>query len=106
MKNRLRRMFCGGAIAIVLAAPMAQADTITLSESGSTLLFPVFQSWIAGYKSVVPDVDLTAEATGSGAGTDAAIKGTARIGTSDAYLSDEVAAKNPNILDIPLAISA
>ncbi len=106
MKNRLCRLLGGGAIALILAAPMAHASNVALTESGSTLLYPVFQSWIAGYKSVVPGVDLTAAATGSGAGTDAAIKGTARIGTSDAYLSDEVAAKNPNILDIPLAISA
>ena len=106
MKNRLRRVFGSGAIAWVLAVPMAHAGNIALTESGSTLLFPVFKSWIAGYKSVASDIDLTAAATGSGAGTDAAIAGTARIGTSDAYLSDEVAAKNPNILDIPLAISA
>jgi phosphate transport system substrate-binding protein len=106
MKNRLCRLLGGGALALVLAAPIARAANIALTESGSTLLFPVFQSWIGGYKSVAPDVELTAAATGSGAGTDAAIAGTARIGTSDAYLSDEVAAKNPNILDIPLAISA
>jgi phosphate transport system substrate-binding protein len=104
--NRLCRLLEGGAIALILAVPMAHAGDITLSESGSTLLYPLFQSWIAGYKSVAPNIELTASATGSEAGTDAAIKGTARIGTSDAYLSDEVAARNPNILDIPLAISA
>ena len=106
MTNRLCRLLAGGAIALVLAVPMAHAGNITLSESGSTLLYPLFQSWIAGYKSIAPDVELTAASTGSGAGIDAALKGTARVGTSDAYLSDELAARNPNILDIPLAISA
>ena len=85
---------------------MAHAADITLKETGSTLLFPLFQAWIAGYKSVAPDIDLTAAATGSSAGNQAAIAGSVRIGASDAYLSDEVAARHPNILDIPLAISA
>ncbi len=107
MKIRLRHMLGGGAIAFVFAAvPMAHAADIALKETGSTLLYPLFQSWIAGYKSVAPDVDLTAAATGSSAGNQAAIEGSAAIGASDAYLSDEVAARHPNILDIPLAISA
>jgi phosphate transport system substrate-binding protein len=82
------------------------AADITLNETGSTLLFPLFQAWVAGYKSVAPDVSITAAATGSGAGEKAALDGSARIGTSDAYLSDRVAEQNPQILDIPLAISA
>jgi phosphate transport system substrate-binding protein len=106
MKNRLRRMLGGGAIALVLAIPMAHAANLALKETGSSLLFPLFQSWIAGYKSVAPDIDLTAASTGSSAGNQAAIAGSAPIGASDAYLSDEVAARHPNILDIPLAISA
>lgn len=106
MKNRLRHMVGGGAIALVLAVPLAHAADITLTETGSTLLYPLFQSWIAGYQSVAPNIDLTAAATGSGAGEEAALAGKASIGASDAFLSDEVAAHNPNTLDIPLAISA
>src|SRR5580692_3895340 len=106
MKNGFRRIVGGSAIAFVLAAPMAHAAGIALNETGSTLLYPLFQSWIAAYKSVAPGVQLSAAGTGSGAGNDGAIKGSVRIGASDAYLSDEVAARNPSILDIPLAISA
>jgi len=106
MKSGLRRMLGGGAIALVLAVRMAQAAEATLDETGSTLLFPLFQAWIAGYKSVAPNIHLSAAATGSAAGNTAAIAGAVRIGASDAYLSDKVAAQNPDILDIPLAISA
>ena len=106
MKTRLRHMLGGGAIVLVLGIAMAHAADITLSESGSTLLYPLFQSWIAGYKSVAANIDLTAAATGSGAGEQAALAGTASIGASDAYLSDAIAAHNPDMLDIPLAISA
>ncbi len=74
MKIRLRHVLGGGAIAFVLVAvPMAHAADITLKETGSTLLFPLFQSWIAGYKTVAPDIDLTAASTGSSAGNQAAI---------------------------------
>ena len=90
----------------VLAAAPSQAASITLNGTGSTLLYPLFQAWIAGYKSLAPDIDLSALATGSAAGDEAAIAGKVSIGASDAYLSDKVASHNPNILDIPLAISA
>jgi phosphate transport system substrate-binding protein len=97
---------CAAAVVFALAGSAAHAAEIAIDESGSTLLYPLFQLWIAGYKSVAPDVALKAAATGSGAGTDAAIAGSVRIGASDAYLSDAVAAHNPQTLDIPLAISA
>jgi phosphate transport system substrate-binding protein len=106
MKNRLRRMLACGAITLVLAAPMAHAADISLNETGSSLLFPLFQAWIVGYKNVAPNVHLSAASTGSGAGNKAALAGLVRIGASDAYLSDKDAAQNPTILDIPLAISA
>ena len=106
MTDKLRRALVGAALVLAFAAPPAHAADITLNESGSTLLFPLFQAWIAGYKSVAPGIEITAAATGSGAGTKAAIAGEVRIGTSDAYLSDEDAAQNPQILDIPVAISA
>ena len=90
----------------LLAATPSHAASITLNETGSTLLYPLFQSWIAGYKSLAPDIAVNAAATGSGAGEAAALAGKVTIGASDAYLSDKVASQNPNILDIPLAISA
>jgi phosphate transport system substrate-binding protein len=106
MTSKLRQALAGAALALVFAASPVHAADITLNETGSTLLFPVFQAWIAGYKSVAPDVSITAAGSGSGAGEKAALDGSARIGTSDAYLSDRVAEQNPQILDIPLAISA
>jgi len=106
MMRTLRHALGGAVVALALAVALAHAASVTLNESGSTLLFPLFQAWITGYKSVQPGAELTAAATGSSAGTAAAIAGSVRIGTSDAYLSDEVAAQNPQILDIPLAISA
>jgi ABC-type phosphate transport system substrate-binding protein len=45
------------------ALPAAQAaSTITLSETGSTLLYPLFQLWIPDYGRVAPDVTITSAA--------------------------------------------
>lgn len=106
MTNKLRGALTAAALTLAFAIPPANAADVMLNESGSTLLFPVFQAWIAGYNAVAPDVTVTAAATGSGAGEKAALDGSVRIGASDAYLSDRVAEQNPQILDIPLAISA
>jgi phosphate transport system substrate-binding protein len=96
-----------GAALVAAEVPAARAaGTVTLNETGSTLLYPLFQLWIPDYAKVAPDVAVTAAATGSGKGIDAAIAGQVRIGASDAYMSDEQVQKNRGILDIPVAISA
>jgi phosphate transport system substrate-binding protein len=91
---------------LLSTAPPAQADGPTLTETGSTLLYPLFQRWIPDYMGQTRGVTLTAAATGSGTGIAAAISGDARIGASDAYMSDEQAEQNRKLVNIPLAISA
>jgi len=78
----------------------------TLSETGSTLLFPLMGAWAAAYHQQHPSVTITTAATGSGTGIKAASAGTASIGASDAYLSSGDLVKNPALLNIPLAVSA
>jgi phosphate transport system substrate-binding protein len=105
-----RAWSCGaGLIALSLAmspAPAISAGAVTLNETGSTLFYPLFQRWIPDYGQVASHVSLTAAATGSGAGVDAVIAGGARLGASDAYMSDEQTQKNRGILNIAMAISA
>ncbi|QSO52462.1 phosphate ABC transporter substrate-binding protein PstS [Alicyclobacillus curvatus] len=85
----------------------ASSGNVTLNETGSSLLYPLFNNqWIAAYQSVDSNVKLTAASTGSGTGISQAIAGTVQIGASDAYLSDAQMKQNPNMLNIPLAISA
>jgi phosphate transport system substrate-binding protein len=82
------------------------AATVTVSETGSTLIYPLFKAWVAAYAKVDPSVQMTVGATGSGAGIAQAIAKQVQIGTSDAYMSDVQAMSNPHILNIPLCISA
>lgn len=112
-RTRLRllaaALFAAGlsALAPALAQDAGQSGgNVTLNETGSTLLYPLFQLWIPDYGHVATNVSLTAAATGSGAGIDAAIAGNARIGASDAYMSDEQVEKNRGILNVAVAISA
>ena len=67
----------------------------SLTETGSTLLFPLIRAWAAAYHQQFPDVAVSTTATGSGAGIADASAGTADIGTSDAYLSSGNLVKNP-----------
>ena len=87
-------------------ATAAHAEGVTLAESGSTLIYPLFKVWIAAYQKNHPGVQLTAAATGSSAGVAAVIAGRAQIGVSDAYLSDVEIRNNGQLIDVPLAIAA
>jgi phosphate transport system substrate-binding protein len=78
----------------------------SLSETGSTLLFPLMGAWAAAYHRQYPNVSIAVAGTGSGAGIADASDGAASIGASDAYLSSGDLVKNPTMLNIPLAISA
>src|SRR5215469_10981603 len=85
------------------AAPAAK---VTLLETGSTLLYPLFNMWVAGYQKTNPGVQITAQSTGSGTGISQAISGIAQIGSSDAYMSDAQMRSQAGMLNIPLAISS
>lgn len=82
------------------------AAHVSLSETGSTLLYPLFGNWASAYHQEFPSVSFTTAATGSGTGIADASAGTADIGASDAFLSSGNLVSNPGLLNIPLAISA
>ncbi len=104
-----------GSSALPVADPSSSRGTLppapapgpqSLSESGSTLLYPLFNEWAQAYKSRFANVAITTAGTGSGVGISSAASGTADIGASDAYLSSGNLAKHPTLENIPLAIAA
>ena len=107
---RLARLCAPVALSLltVTAAPTAGAlaAQVTLTETGSTLIYPVFRVWAADYPKTHPGVTVTAAATNSGAGVEQAISGAAQIGVSDAYMSDTQVRDNPLVINVPMAISA
>ncbi|MCE1161510.1 MAG: phosphate ABC transporter substrate-binding protein PstS [Thiomonas sp.] len=96
----------GLSLASGLFALPAQAAQITLLETGSTLLYPLFNLWVPDYTKAHADVKITTQGTGSGTGIAEAISGVAQIGASDAYMADAQIKQNPSMVNIPLAISA
>lgn len=82
------------------------SGSVSMSETGSTLLYPLFGSWATAYGGQYSNVKITAAATGSGTGISDATSGTVDIGASDAYLSSSVRASTPTLMNIAVAISA
>ena len=106
MMNLLRAGAAALAITTSIGVAQAHADTVQLVESGSSLLYPLFNLWVPVYAANHPGVAITTTSTGSGAGIAQSIKGLINIGASDAYLSDTLVKDHPNMLSIPLAISS
>jgi len=81
-------------------------SAVTLTEDGSSLLYPYLQKLEPGINTAYPNITLSAAAGGSGKGQTDAISGAVDMGGSDAYLSAGQASANPGLLNIPIAISA
>ncbi|WP_322011798.1 phosphate ABC transporter substrate-binding protein PstS [Paraburkholderia sp. J12] len=103
---RLVARALGAAAFAMLASAPGFAQETTLSETGSTLLYPVFTTWVAQYTRTHPGVQINIGATGSEAGIQQVIAGKVNIGASDAYMSDAAIHQNPQIINVPLAIAA
>jgi phosphate transport system substrate-binding protein len=90
------------------SSPAAPADASgkSISETGSTILFPLFGAWQTAYSTANPSVTITSGSTGSGVGIADAAEGLVNIGASDAWLSASELAKYPGLLNIPLTVSA
>jgi phosphate transport system substrate-binding protein len=84
----------------------AASSSSTISETGSTLMFPLFGAWQTAYSTAVPDVTITSGGTGSGTGIADAATGTVTIGASDAYLSSSDLAQYKGLINIPLTVAA
>ncbi|HEX2320268.1 MAG TPA: substrate-binding domain-containing protein [Streptosporangiaceae bacterium] len=94
----------GGGHGTIPSSPAPAA--VSLIETGSTLLYPLFGAWASAYHQQFSSVSFTTAPTGSGTGIADASSGHADIGASDAFLSSGNLVQNPSLLNIPLAIAA
>ena len=105
--RKLRALLTVLCLGLVVLAPRAgRAADITLTETGSTLLQPLFEIWVAEYGKNHPGVTITIGGTGSEAGIKQASSGAVEIGASDAYMSDAQVRATPDVMNVPLAIAA
>jgi phosphate transport system substrate-binding protein len=87
-------------------ATVPATSKMELSETGSTLLYPLFSEWGPAYHAKYPNVTITTQGSGSGAGISQVAAGAVIIGASDAYLSVGDMAAHKGLMNIALAISA
>ena len=94
----------GNSGSVYMKNPSSQ---VSLTETGSTLLYPLFNIWIQqGFKNQFSNIAVTTGGTGSGTGISEAASGVVNIGASDAYLSSANNTQYPTLENIALAISA
>jgi phosphate transport system substrate-binding protein len=97
------------ALAVVVGATVgvvASQAEVNILETGSSLVYPLFNLWVPVYQKIDPSVRITTQSTGSGTGISQAIEGIAQIGASDAYMSNALMKQHPDMLNIPLCISS
>jgi phosphate transport system substrate-binding protein len=78
----------------------------SLTETGSSLMYPLWNLWVPGYNQKYSSVSIQTASTGSGTGIANAANGTASIGASDAYLSPSNVTATPTLKNIPMAVSS
>ena len=106
MSHRIHLLAAAIFSVMALTATSAHADGLTLKETGSTLVHPLVDTWVAAYTKTHPGVQITTAGTGSEVGIKQVIASAVQIGTSDAYMSDAQIKQNPQIINVPLAIAA
>jgi phosphate transport system substrate-binding protein len=77
-----------------------------LSETGSSLMAPLFALWGPAYQARFPQVHISTASSSSGTGISSAAAGTTDIGASDAYLSPADVTEYASLVNIPLAVAA
>ena len=92
--------------ALVASSVGVAFGATTLTETGSSLLYPLFNLWVPAYTSNHSDLKINTAATGSGTGIAQSTQGIVQMGASDAYLSNAQMKKHPGMLNIPVAISS
>ncbi len=77
-----------------------------ITEAGSSLLYPLFETWAPAFTDMYTNVPVSTAAGGSGAGQSGVEAGTLNLGGSDVFLTAAQVNEYPNVLNIPVAVSA
>lgn len=101
--HRSVQILAGAALIMSAGSAFAAAS---LAETGSSLLYPLFNLWVPAYTAKHDGLRINTAATGSGTGIAQATRGIVQMGASDAYLSDAMMKQHPSMLNIPVAISS
>jgi phosphate transport system substrate-binding protein len=78
----------------------------TLTETGSSVMFPLVSEWQKGYTAQYPGIKISTASTNSGTGVSSAGGGLVNLGTSDSSLSASQTSEYPTLENIPMGVDA
>ncbi|MBR8827602.1 MAG: phosphate ABC transporter substrate-binding protein PstS [Gomphosphaeria aponina SAG 52.96 = DSM 107014] len=86
-------------------APQASGSRVSITGAGATFPAPLYQRWFFEYnRDVNPNVQISYQSVGSGAGIEQFTQGTVDFGASDIAMSDEQIAKvSRGVVLLPMA---
>ncbi len=99
----------GGTDTTTGGGPTSTGETIAISGAGATFPAPLYQNWFTTYaQNVNPDVQISYQSVGSGAGLEQYINGTVDFGASDAPIKGDRLASfkakyNADPIQVPMA---
>ncbi|MGV2830126.1 phosphate ABC transporter substrate-binding protein PstS [Myxosarcina sp. GI1(2024)] len=67
----------------------AQDSSVSLTGAGASFPAPLYQRWFSEYNQINPNVQISYQSVGSGAGVNQYLEGTVDFGATDAPLTDE-----------------
>lgn len=86
------------------AANQSAGGTISISGAGATFPAPLYQRWFAEYNKLNPNVQISYQSVGSGAGVKQFLAKTVDFGATDAPLNDKEKGGYPKDLGQPVQI--
>ncbi|WP_036479709.1 phosphate ABC transporter substrate-binding protein PstS [Myxosarcina sp. GI1] len=99
ISNKSKQKFLFTAASVVTLGVVAQnidisnvaiaQDSVSLSGAGASFPAPLYQRWFSEYNNQNPNVQISYQSVGSGAGVEQYLQGTVDFGASDAPLTDE-----------------
>lgn len=117
-RSRFLAVLAGLSMAVTVVAcgggsesggPTSTGETIAISGAGATFPAPLYQNWFSTYaQNVNPDVQISYQSVGSGAGLEQYINGTVDFGASDAPIKGDRLASfkakyNADPIQVPMA---
>uniref|UniRef100_B8HNN7 Phosphate-binding protein n=1 Tax=Cyanothece sp. (strain PCC 7425 / ATCC 29141) TaxID=395961 RepID=B8HNN7_CYAP4 len=75
--------------AAVSPAPTAESGKVSLTGAGASFPAPLYQRWSSAYNETNPNVQISYQSVGSGAGVNQFLAGTVDFGATDAPLTDK-----------------
>ncbi len=85
------------------STPVANAQNVSLTGAGASFPAPLYQRWFSEYNKQNPNVQVSYQSVGSGAGVEQFTQGTVDFGASDVAMTDEeIAAVKQGVALLPM----